>query len=206
MTLACLDPAVHTHVVHVVGGGELLAAQRVRPGEVELLQDGQAQLLHTLAHRPTRTWIGKIRFFHKRNWTITSSLKVLSSKIDPAEIRLIRKVVIKERGAAVAHTIAHFTNAQSIHSGSYKWKTMDGNKKKFIPQLAIDTEFFHSAFVNPCMMENQRRSQSGVRLPAHLPIECLMANYCTRWRQSFKGLSLDRGRADFSKRSLRHFL
>ncbi len=67
MTLACLDPAVHTHVVHVVGGGELLAAQRVRPGEVELLQDGQAQLLHTLAHRPTRTWIGKIRFFHKRN-------------------------------------------------------------------------------------------------------------------------------------------
>jgi hypothetical protein len=39
-TLACLDPAVHTHVVHVVGGGELLAAQRVRPGEVELLQAG----------------------------------------------------------------------------------------------------------------------------------------------------------------------
>jgi hypothetical protein len=40
MTRACLDPAVHTHVVHVVGGGELLAAQRVRPGEVELLQPG----------------------------------------------------------------------------------------------------------------------------------------------------------------------
>ncbi len=28
-------------------------------------------------------------------------LKVLSSEMDPAEIRLIRKVVIKERGAAV---------------------------------------------------------------------------------------------------------
>ncbi len=29
------------------------------------------------------------------------SLKVLFSEMDPAEIRLIRKVVIKERGAAV---------------------------------------------------------------------------------------------------------
>jgi hypothetical protein len=29
------------------------------------------------------------------------------------------------------------------------------------------------------MMQNQRRSQSGVRLTAHMPIECLMANYCT---------------------------
>jgi hypothetical protein len=27
-----------------------------------------------------------------------------------------------------------------------------------------------------------------------------MANYCTRWRQSFNGLSLDGGRADFSKK------
>jgi hypothetical protein len=31
-------------------------------------------------------------------------------------------------------------------------KTMDDNQKKFIPQLAINTDFFHSAFVNPCMM------------------------------------------------------
>ncbi len=50
-------------------------------------------------------------------------------------------------------------------------------------------------------MQNQRRSQSGVRLTAHMPIECLMASYCysTRWRYSFKGLSLDGGRADFFK-------
>jgi hypothetical protein len=41
----------------------------------------------------------------------------------------------------------------------------------FIPQLANDNNFFHSAFVNPCMMLNQRRSQSGVRLTVHLPIE-----------------------------------
>jgi hypothetical protein len=51
-----------------------------------------------------------------------------------------------------ANTIAHFTHVQSIPSGSYKRKKTDDNKKKFIPQLAIDTEFFHSAFVNPCMM------------------------------------------------------
>jgi hypothetical protein len=30
-----------------------------------------------------------------------------------------------------------------------QWMT---NKQKFIPQLAIDTTFFHSAFVNPCTM------------------------------------------------------
>jgi hypothetical protein len=29
-----------------------------------------------------------------------------------------------------------------------RWMTI----KKFIPQLPIDTEFFHSALVNPCMM------------------------------------------------------
>ncbi len=77
---------------------------------------------------------------------------------------------------------------------------MDDNQKKFIPQLAIDTEYFHSAFVNPCMMKNQRRSQSGVRLTAHFPVKCLIANYCMRWRGIFKGLSQDGGRADFSKK------
>jgi hypothetical protein len=29
---------------------------------------------------------------------------------------------------------------------------IDDNKKRFIPHLAIETELFHSAFVNPCMM------------------------------------------------------
>jgi hypothetical protein len=51
-------------------------------------------------------------------------------------------------------TIAQLTNARSIHRGFYKWKTMDEDKKKFISQLAIDTEFkfFQCAFVNPGMM------------------------------------------------------
>ncbi len=39
------------------------------------------------------------------------------------------------------NTIAHFTNARSIQIGFYKWKTMDDIQKKFIPQLAIDTNF-----------------------------------------------------------------
>jgi hypothetical protein len=29
---------------------------------------------------------------------------------------------------------------------------IDDNQKRFIPHLAIETELFHSAFVNPCMM------------------------------------------------------
>ncbi len=44
------------------------------------------------------------------------------------------------------NTIALFTNVWSIHSGFYKWQA------KFIPQLAIDTKFFLSAFVKPCTM------------------------------------------------------
>ncbi len=37
---------------------------------------------------------------------------------------------------------APFTKARSIRRGFNKWKTIDDNKKKFIPQLAIDTEYF----------------------------------------------------------------
>jgi hypothetical protein len=78
---------------------------------------------------------------------------------------------------------------------------IDDNQKMFILHLAIENDFFLSAFVNPCMMKNQRRSQSSVRLTAHLPIEGIMGNYCTRWRSCVKGLSLDGGRADFLKSS-----
>jgi hypothetical protein len=77
---------------------------------------------------------------------------------------------------------------------------MDDNQKKFIPQLAIDTKFVHSTFVNPCTISNQRRSQSSVRLAVHLAIESLLANYFIRWRGIFKGLSQDGGRADFSNK------
>ncbi len=90
------------------------------------------------------------------------------------------------------NTIAQFTNARSILSGFYKWKTMDNNQKKIIPQLSIDTKFFHSAFVNPCTMWNQKRSQSGVRLTV-----CLAnSHYCMRWHGIFKGPSQDGRRAD----------
>ncbi len=67
---------------------------------------------------------------------------------------------------------------------------MNDNQKKFILQLAIDTEFFSAHF----------------RLTVHLAIEGLMANYCTRGRGIFKGLSQDGRQADFSKKPLRHFL
>jgi hypothetical protein len=46
---------------------------------------------------------------------------------------------------------------------------------------------------------------SVVRLSEQLAIRCLIANYCKRWRHSFKGLSQDGGWADFSK-NLRAYL
>ncbi len=72
-------------------------------------------------------------------------------------------------------------------------KNDNDNQKMFIPPLAIENDFFRSAFVNPCMMYNQRRSQSAVRLPAHLPIECLTLIRMTKDEKVvaiFKGLML----------------
>jgi hypothetical protein len=53
---------------------------------------------------------------------------------------------------------------------------IDDNQKMFIPPLAIENDFFHSAFVNPCIIENQRRSQTAVRLTAPLDIDCTIGN------------------------------
>jgi hypothetical protein len=61
---------------------------------------------------------------------------------------------------------------------------MDDNKKKYFPQLAIDTEFFHSAFA---LYDLTPKSQSERCAP--YCIECLMAKYCMRWRGIFEGLS-----------------
>jgi hypothetical protein len=69
--------------------------------------------------------------------------------------------------------------------------------KKLTLQLAIVSEFFHCPFANPYTMYNQRRSRSGVRLTAQLAIRCLIANW--RWHCNFKGLSQDKGWADFSR-------
>jgi hypothetical protein len=60
---------------------------------------------------------------------------------------------------AFFNTIAQFTNARSIHSAFYQWRMIDDNQKRFTPHLGIETKLFHSAFVNPCMMWNQSRSQ-----------------------------------------------
>jgi hypothetical protein len=82
---------------------------------------------------------------------------------------------------------------------------IDDNQKRFVPHLANETELFHCAFANPFMMYNKWSSQSGVRLTAHLAIECIMGNYCTSWRPCVKGLSLNGGRVDFSKKPPRRF-
>ncbi len=145
-------------------------------------------------------------FFHSaiynHKWAYLSFKNSIPQQLTNALWSLFRLwPVKKEEIETFFNTIEKFTNACSIHSTFYQWRMIDDNQKRFIPQLAIETELFHSAFVNPCMIENQRRSQSGVRLAAaHLHIECIMGNLCTRWRHCFKGLSLDGGQADFSKK------
>ncbi len=99
------------------------------------------------------------------------------------------------------HNCAIYKEAE--HSSQLSQAKNDG---WLIPQLAIDTDFFHSAVVNPCTMWNQRRSRSGVCLTAHLAIESLMANYCMRLREILKGISQDWGWADFSIKPPWHFL
>ncbi len=54
---------------------------------------------------------------------------------------------------------------------------IDNNLKKFIPQFAIITKFFHCEFANPCMIFNQRRSRSGVCITAQLTIRCQLVRY-----------------------------
>jgi hypothetical protein len=80
---------------------------------------------------------------------------------------------------------------------------MYDNQKRFIPHLAIETELFHSAFVNPCMMENQRPSQSGVRLTAHLAIEFIMGITVRDGALALKGSHLMGDEQIFLK-TLRH--
>jgi hypothetical protein len=46
---------------------------------------------------------------------------------------------------------AQFKKMRNIHCGFYKKKKYH-DQKKFIPQLAIDTEFYYRAFANPCTM------------------------------------------------------
>jgi hypothetical protein len=58
----------------------------------------------------------------------------------------------KEEIEGVLLTPLRILQMRRAFIAALKVKTMDDNQKKFIPQLAIDTKFFHSAFVNPCMM------------------------------------------------------
>ncbi len=55
--------------------------------------------------------------------------------------------------ASAGKTVSpQFTNAQTIHRGFSQGGMMHDNQKMFIPHLAIVSDFFHSAFVNPPIM------------------------------------------------------
>jgi hypothetical protein len=60
--------------------------------------------------------------------------------------------VKKEEIEVFFNTIAQFSKARSVQSAFYQWRMIDDNQKRFIPHLAIETELFLSAFVNPCMI------------------------------------------------------
>ncbi len=78
-------------------------------------------------------------FFHSAIYNHKMSL----SKLQKLSISISRRFF---------NTSAQFTNAHSIHSAFYHCIMIDDNQKRFIPHLTIETELFHSAFENPCMM------------------------------------------------------
>ncbi len=43
--------------------------------------------------------------------------------------------------------------------------------KKFIPQLAIDTEYFHRAFASPCTMYCKTKGAVGAVCTEHLTVQ-----------------------------------
>jgi hypothetical protein len=79
--------------------------------------------------------------------------KLDRSAIDKCAMVFVPPLAIeKRRNWGVLLTPLRNLQTRSIHSGFYQWRTIDDNQKRFIPHLAIDTELFHSTFVNPCMM------------------------------------------------------
>jgi hypothetical protein len=46
----------------------------------------------------------------------------------------------------------------------------DDNQKRFIPHLAIESELFHSALVNPCMIKTKGAVRAVCALLRILPL------------------------------------
>jgi len=76
-------------------------------------------------------------------------LKVLSSEIDPAEIRF-EKVFIKERGAEVFRKMRHPPSCVPPLPISWREK-QHSNFKKFSAPLATDSKSVHGAVANSSM-------------------------------------------------------
>jgi hypothetical protein len=97
-------------------------------------------------------------FFHSAIYNHKMSLsklqKLYPSAIDKCAMVFFPPVACEKRKniSIFLNTSAQFTNALSIHSAFYHCRMIDDNQKRFIQHLAIETELFHSAFVNPCMM------------------------------------------------------
>ncbi len=61
-----------------------------------------------IAYKATERTFGQRYLFLRPVFEISMILKVMSSDMEPAEIRLIREVFIKERGAEVFRKIIQF--------------------------------------------------------------------------------------------------
>jgi hypothetical protein len=97
-------------------------------------------------------------FFHSATYNHQMSLSQLQ-KLYPSSIGKCAMVFVpplaceKRRNIGVFLTpVRNFTNARSIQSTFYQCRMIDDNQKRFILHLAIETELFHSASANPCMM------------------------------------------------------
>jgi hypothetical protein len=80
--------------------------------------------------------------------------KLYPSAIDKCSMVFVPPLACekKKKYMRFFNSSAQFTNERSIHSAFYHCTMIDDNQKRFIPHLAIETELFNSAFVNPCMM------------------------------------------------------
>jgi hypothetical protein len=59
----------------------------------------------------------------------------------------------------------------------------DDIKKMFTPPLGTNSEFFHRAFANQCMMKVQQKAQLELR--AYWPLGSLPNSQGTGWRCNF---------------------
>ncbi len=108
-------------------------------------------------------------------------MRLYKLQLDPSAIDKCAMVFVpplaseKRRNWDILLTPLRNLQTCSIFSGFYQWRMIDDNRKRFILHLAIDIDFFHSAFVNPCIM--YCKTKGAVRAVCALRRICLFSAY-----------------------------